>query len=129
MDDTARLALSRQTAPAASPAVAGPTRALLEGPIARTLLRLACPNVAVGLVEAYFVASLGTDAIAGVALVFPVLMLMQMMSAGAIGGGVSGAVARALGAGRRDDADALLVQSVIVALGCGAVFMIVALAF
>src|SRR3954463_10084389 len=111
MDDTARLAAFERAAPAQSRAVAGPTRALLEGPIAATLLRLAWPNVvvmlvqsSVGLIEAYFVATLGTDAIAGVALVFPVLMLMQMMSAGAIGGGVSGAVARALGAGRRDDA-------------------------
>jgi hypothetical protein len=47
------------------------------------------------------VVTLGTDALAGVALVFPVLMLMQMMSAGAMGGGISSAVARALGGGRR----------------------------
>ena len=39
-------------------------------------------------------------------LVFPGLMLMQMMAGGAMGGGISSAVARALGAGRRDDADA-----------------------
>jgi len=64
------------------------TRLLLEGPIVATLLRLATPNVlvmfvqaSVGLIETYFVARLGTDALAGVALVFPVLMLMQMMSA------------------------------------------------
>jgi hypothetical protein len=76
------------------------TRVLLEGPITRTLLRLATPNVlvmlmqaAVGLIETYFVAKLGTDALAGVALVFPVLMLMQMMSAGAMGGGISAAIA------------------------------------
>jgi Na+-driven multidrug efflux pump len=34
----------------------------------------------VGVAETYFVSFLGTDALAGVALVFPVLMLMQMMS-------------------------------------------------
>ena len=85
------------------------TRALLEGPIAATLLRLAAPNIlvmlvqaSVGLIETYFIGWLGTDALAGVALVFPVVMLMQMMSAGAMGGGISSAVARALGAGRRD---------------------------
>jgi Na+-driven multidrug efflux pump len=90
------------------------TRLLLEAPIARTLLRLAAPNVvvmvvqaSVGLIETYFVAQLGTDALAGVTLVFPAVMLMQMMSAGAMGGGISSAIARALGAGRRDDADAL----------------------
>src|SRR5690348_8567371 len=87
------------------------TRLLLDGPIAPTLLRLATPNVlvmfaqaSVGLIETYFVARLGTDALAGVVLVFPVLMLMQMMSAGAMGGGIASAVARALGARRRDDA-------------------------
>jgi hypothetical protein len=59
------------------------TQALIEGPIVPTLLRLAAPNVlvmlaqsSVGLVETYFVGKLGTDALAGVALVFPVVMLM-----------------------------------------------------
>ena len=89
------------------------TRLLLEAPITGTLLRLAAPNVlvmvvpaSVGLIETYFISRLGTDALAGVALVFPVVMLMQMMSAGAMGGGISSAVARALGAGRRADANA-----------------------
>src|SRR4051812_4229169 len=79
------------------------TRALLEAPIAPTLLKLAAPNIlvniaqsSIGLIETYFVGKLGTDALAGVALVFPVLMLTQMMSAGAVGGGISSAVARAL---------------------------------
>jgi Na+-driven multidrug efflux pump len=63
---------------------------------------------AVGLIEIYFVGKLGTDALAGVSLVFPVVMLMQMMSAGAMGGGISSAIARALGAGRRTDANALV---------------------
>src|SRR3982074_3213656 len=99
---------------AGGPAFDPRTRMLLEGPIVGTLLRLATPNVlvmfvqaSVGLIETYFVAKLGTDALACVALVFPVLMLMQMMSAGAMGGGISSAVARALGAGRRADANAL----------------------
>ena len=90
------------------------TRALLEGPVVATLLRLAAPNVlvmmvqaSVGLIETYFIGWLGTDALAGVALVFPAVMLMQMMSAGAMGGGISSAIARALGGGRRGDADAL----------------------
>ena len=100
--------------PATTPRFDTRTRVLHEGPIASTLLRLATPNVlvmfvqaSVGLIETYFVAKLGTDALAGVALVFPVLMLMQMMSAGAMGGGISSAIARALGAGRRRDANAL----------------------
>jgi len=46
------------------------------------------------LIETYFVAKLGTDALAGTALVFPAVMLMQMVSAGAMGGGISSAIAR-----------------------------------
>src|SRR5580692_8734844 len=111
------------------------TRALIEGPIAATLIRLAAPNMlvmlaqtSVGLVETYFVGKLGTDPLAGVALVFPVLMLMQMMSAGAMGGGMSSAIARALGAGRRDDANALALHAVVIALVFGVAFMVTVLA-
>jgi putative MATE family efflux protein len=110
------------------------TRALLEAPIAPTLLRLAVPNMlvlvaqaAAGLIETYFIGKLGTDALAGVALVFPVVMLMQMMSAGAMGGGISSSIARALGAGRRTDADALALHALVIALGFGAAFTIAVL--
>src|SRR2546427_2183560 len=110
------------------------TRLLLEGPIVGRLLRLATPNVlvmfvqaGVGLIEPYFVAKLGPDALAGVALVFPVLMLMQMMSAGAVGGGIMSAIARALGAGRRADADALVVHALAIAVGFGLLFMLAVL--
>ena len=84
-----------------SPAMDPRTRLLLEGPIARTLLRLCAPNMLVmlaqacaGLIETYFVGQLGTDALTGMALVFPLVMLMQMTSAGAMGGGIASAVAR-----------------------------------
>ena len=70
---------------------------------------------------------LGTDALAGVTLVFPVLMLMQMMSAGAMGGGISPAIARTLGAGRREDADALAVHALVIGLLFGALFAAAAL--
>src|SRR5271165_4032650 len=107
------------------------TRALLDGPIVATLLRLAAPNVlvmmvqaSVGLIETYFIGWLGTDALAGVALVFPAVMLMQMMSAGAMGGGISSAVARALGSGRRGDADALALHALTIAIVLGLVFML-----
>jgi putative MATE family efflux protein len=110
------------------------TRVLLEGPILSTLMRLATPNVlvmlvqaSVGLIETYFVGKLGTDALAGVTLVFPVLMLMQMMSAGAMGGGISSAVARALGAGRRADADALAFHALVIALVFGLGFTLAVL--
>lgn len=105
------------------------TRRLLEGPIAPTLLRLAWPNLlmmiaqaAAGLIETAFVGRLGTEALAGMALVFPLVMLMQMLSAGAMGGGIASAIARALGAGRKADADALVMHAVAVALGFGLAF-------
>ncbi len=110
------------------------TRVLLEASIPATLVRLGTPNVlvmlaqaAVGLIETYFVGQLGTDALAGVTLVFPVLMLMQMMSGGAMGGGISSAIARALGAGRRDDADALARHALAIGLGFGVVFTVAVL--
>src|SRR5215475_5911737 len=110
------------------------TRKLIEAPITPTLLRLAAPNVlvmvvqaSVGLIETYFVGKLGTDALAGVALVFPALMLMQMMSAGAMGGGISSAVARALGAGRRADANALVLHALAIAVIFGLGFMLAVL--
>src|SRR5215470_4093455 len=93
----------------------GPVAEMLEGPVVPSLLKLAAPTLmllvvqtVVSVAEIYFVGFLGTDALAGVALVFPVLMLMTMMSNGGIGGGVASAVARAIGAGRMDDADALM---------------------
>jgi putative MATE family efflux protein len=110
------------------------TRRLLEAPLAGTLLRLAVPNVlmmlvqtSVGLIETYFVGKLGTDALAGMSLVFPVVMLAQMMSAGAMGGGISSAIARALGSGRRADADALVVHALAIAMVFGLAFTIAVL--
>jgi putative MATE family efflux protein len=112
------------------------THLLLHGAIVPTLLRLAWPNVLVmlaqastGLIETWFVSRLGTDALAGMALVFPGFMMMQMLSAGAIGGGISSAVARALGAGRRDDADSLVLHAILVNLGLGVVTSAIFLAF
>ena len=112
------------------------TRALLEAPITTTLLRMAWPNIlvmvaqaATGLIETWFVSRLGTDALAGMALVFPGFMLMQMLSGGAVGGGISSAIARALGAGRRQDADALVLHAILVNVALGVVFSGLFLAF
>ena len=104
---------------------------LLEGPITETLLGLAWPvlvvlavQTLVGVAETYFVSYLGTSAIAGVALVFPVFMLMTMMSNGGIGGGVSSAIARAIGGSRMKDAHALVMHAVVIAVVFGACFSI-----
>ncbi len=120
----------------AAPPMNPRTRALLQGPIVPTLFRLAWPNVlimvaqaATGLIETFWVGMLGTDALAGMALVFPGVMLMQMFSAGAMGGGISSAIARALGAGKRDEADALVLHALAINLAIGLAFMAALLLF
>jgi putative MATE family efflux protein len=112
------------------------TRLLLEGPIIQTLLRLAWPNILVmliqastGLIETWWVSRLGTAALAGMALVFPGFMMMQMLSAGAVGGGISSAIARALGSGRRADADALVWHALIINAVLGIAFSLPILLF
>src|SRR4030081_2232560 len=92
------------------PPIAVPVRnALVDGPILRTLLWLAGPNIialsagtCVVIAETSYIGRLGVEALAAMALVFPFVILTMTMSGGAMGGGVASAVARALGAGGRD---------------------------
>ena len=108
------------------------TRMLLEAPVLPTLLRLAAPNVlvmfaqmSIGLVEVYFIARLGINALAGVSLVFPILSLIGALSQGAVGGGVVTAIARALGRGKRDEASQLVWYALTIAVGFGLLSTIV----
>jgi MATE family, multidrug efflux pump len=102
---------------------------ILEAPIFATLLRLSAPNVLnllaiTGMItfDALFLGRLGADALAGVSLAFPWVMLIQHAANGGVGGGVSSAIARALGAGRRDRADALVHHTFVLALALAALF-------
>ncbi len=108
---------------------------LLEAPILPTVARLAAPGLVLALfqtassiADTHFVGRLGTDALAGLALVFPLLMLLQMTSAGAMGGGVSAAVARALGAGNEAAARNLVAQALAIGLAAGLTFTLLMLA-
>jgi putative MATE family efflux protein len=121
------------TAPPADAArvMAARTRAMLDAAILPVLLRLAAPNFTVmavqtivGVIETYFVGWLGADALAGVSLAFPLLMLMQTMAGGGIGGGVASTIARALGGALPDKADALALHALLIALGFGVVFTV-----
>jgi Na+-driven multidrug efflux pump len=95
-----------------------------------TLLRLAVPNAVVNLVliavtasvDAHFVGRLGPSALAGLSLVFPLLMLMQQMANASMGGAIASAVARAVGSGRREDASALVAHALLIAGGMAAIF-------
>ncbi|GGC90151.1 MATE family efflux transporter [Undibacterium terreum] len=103
--------------------------ALLNGPIFPTLLKLAIPTMsvliaqtAVNVAEAAYVGHLGSAPLAGVALVFPVFMLMTTMSNGGIGSGVGSAISRAIGAGRKQDADVLVFHALVLAVLFGLAF-------
>lgn len=103
---------------------AAKTKALLEGPIGPTLARLSAPNViamivmaATSIAEGYFAGQMGVSALAGLALVFPFVMLTQMLSAGSMGGAISAAVARALGGGDVSRAERLILHALIIAIG------------
>jgi Na+-driven multidrug efflux pump len=110
-------------ATAAAAARAARTARLLTGPIGPTLARLAAPNVlamvvvsAMSIAEGAFAGLLGLNALAGLALVFPFVMLVQMLSAGAMGGAISAAVARALGAGDAPRAARLALHAFLIAI-------------
>ncbi|MBK9022388.1 MAG: MATE family efflux transporter [Sulfuritalea sp.] len=117
-------------------AAASRTRDLLQAPLLPTLFRLATPNV-IGLFattivigyDGYILGRLGADALAGVALVFPLSMLMLQISAGGIGGAVTAGVARALGGGRAEDADRIAQHALLIATVLAAIFMLVMLGF
>ena len=104
---------------------------LLVGPIIPTLLRFALPNMAAmlatalaAIAETSYVGHFGTPALAGMALVFPFVMLQTMMSAGAMGGGVSSAISRALGAGDNGRANELAVHALWIAFAMGSAYLL-----
>lgn len=110
--------------------------ALLNGPILSTLLKLAAPNIialgaGIGVViaETSYIGRLGTEPLAAMALIFPFVILTMTMSGGAMGGGVSSAIARALGAGDEARASALAVHALMIGTCFGLVFMIGMLVF
>ncbi|MGY3532166.1 MULTISPECIES: MATE family efflux transporter [Bradyrhizobium] len=119
------------------PPVTRPARnALLDGPILRTLLWLAWPNVialsagtCVVIAETSYIGRLGVESLAAMALVFPCVILTMTMSGGAMGGGVASAIARALGAGEIERASTLAMHALLIGLTFGATFMLGMLIF
>lgn len=129
--------MSEQTigivAPAAQPAAATPAATapdrLLTAPILPMLLRLTAPTTVAmvatalaAIAETAYVGLLGIEPLAAMALAFPMVMLMQMMSAGAMGGGVSSAISRALGGGDAERAHTLALHAIVIALGLSLAF-------
>lgn len=134
VDPSAAEAASRAgEAPGAAHAPSDP---LLTAPLLPTLLRFALPNMGAmlatalaAIAETAYVGSFGVASLAGMALVFPLVMLQMMLSGGAMGGGVSSAVSRAFGAGDPARASALAVHALWIGLAAGTGYMVLMLAF
>jgi putative MATE family efflux protein len=99
------------------------THYLLTAPALPLLVKLSVPSSlafivqsTVSLTEVWYVGQLGSTPLAAMALVFPMLMLMQMLSAGALGNAVSSAIARALGAGEKARAEQLMWHGLVLAV-------------
>ena len=108
------------------------TQRLLEAPLLPLILKLAAPNVsgflaqsAVILVEVWMIGQLGTEPLAAIALVFPLLILLLTVSGGAVGGAISSSVARYLGAGDADSAGRLIWQSITLCLAAYTGFLLI----
>ena len=91
------------------------TRNILDGRSLPLIFMLTAPNAVaftiqafVNIAEIWLIGTLGTVALAAIALSFPFSILIQTMSLGALGGGVSSAVARALGNDDKIRADKVL---------------------
>ena len=104
---------------------------LLTAPVAGTLARLAAPNLlgmmattAVAIAETAYIGRLGAEPLAAAALVLPLIMLMGMMSAGAMGGGTSSAISRALGGRDLARAEALARHAMVIGLVLGLFFTV-----
>ena len=106
---------------------------LLTAPIGKSLWKLAAPTTAVmvaqtfvAIAETFIFGRLGTDALAGFALVFPFMMMMTMMAAGGMGGGVAAAMARAVGGGRIEDARSLVLHALVLGVVLALLFTLMA---
>src|SRR6202790_4068305 len=118
------------------PMAASARNELVDGPILGTLLWLAWPNIValsagtcVVIAETSYIGRLGTESLAAMALVFPFVILTMTMSGGAMGGGVSSAISRALGAGDKERASALAAHALLIGLCFGLTFMLGMLIF
>ncbi len=135
MSDIAEIPVDEQERPLPPPP--RPVRsALVDGPILRTLLSLAWPNVialsagtCTVIAETSYIGRLGVEALAAMALVFPTIILTMTMSGGAMGGAVASAIARALGAGNRERAATLAMHAILIGITFGLVFMLGMLIF
>jgi putative MATE family efflux protein len=111
-------------------------RALLTAKPLPLLIRMGTPNTlaffvqaSVSMTEVWFIGQLGSVSLAAIALAFPLLMLIQTMSGGAMGGAVASAIARSMGAGDVERAERLIWHALALALAGAIVFLVTFLLF
>lgn len=100
----------------------------LEGSIPLVLLSFATPSLvqilvqsAIAVIEIFLVSRLGTDVLAGISAVFPIVTLFVALTTIGMGGAISSAVARSLGAGNTPEAQALAAHAILLSLIFGAI--------
>lgn len=98
------------------------TEMILSGPIGPALYKMTLPMVfgvsaVVGLtlVDSYFVAQLGTAALAAIGFTFPIVLFISAITTG-LGAGVSTIVAQAIGRGEQEDVQRLTKHSLLFGL-------------
>ncbi len=112
------------------------TQEFLTHPVMPLLIRMSAPNTVaffiqsiVVLTEVWFISKLGTSSLAAVALAFPLLMITQTMSGGALGGAITSAIARSMGANDIDKAEKLIWHSIAISIGGAISFLVLFLLF
>ena len=105
------------------------SKQMLTAPPISLLVTMSAPNslafliqASVSIAEIWFIGRLGSLSLAAITLVFPLLMLTQTLSGGAMGGAVASAVARALGAGDLARAENLIWHAIALA-GAGSLLL------
>jgi putative MATE family efflux protein len=100
----------------------------LQGSIPLVLLSFATPSLvqilvqsAIAVVEIFLLSRLGTDVLAGISAVFPIVTLFVAITTVGMGGAISSAVARSLGAGNVSEAQALAAHAILLSLIFGAI--------
>ena len=106
---------------------------LIDGPIGKILVKMTIPMVlgiisivAFNLVDAFFVAKLGTDALAALSFTFPVVLFIGSIALG-LGIGASAVISRAIGEGNTHKVQRLTTDSLILAILLVAIFVVIGL--
>ena len=109
---------------------------LLSAPIGSLVFKLAIPNmltmsmwVITFIIEGWYIGQLGVVPLAGLALGFPMLFLLLMLSAGTIGGAITGLVAQKIGANDIKAAEKIALSGLILTICLGVISAIIFLFF